>query len=116
MTHITTHILDAATGDPAVGVAVVLAHASGGSVTAETGGAIIGHGTTDDDGRLSLGPDRLDAGDYSLTFLTGEYFAARETETFHPFITVTFSVDDTGRHYHVPLLLSPFAYSTYRGS
>lgn len=116
MTHVTTHVLDAATGEPATGVAVVLAHASGGAVTAEAAGAIVAHGTTDDDGRLALGPDRLDAGDYSLTFLTGEYFAARETPTFHPYVTVTFTVDDSGRHLHVPLLLSPFAYSTYRGS
>lgn len=116
MTHITTHVLDAATGEPAAGVAVVLASASGGAVTAETGGAIVAHGTTDADGRLALGPERLDAGDYSLTFLTGEYFAARGVETFHPYVTVTFTVDDSGRHYHVPLLLSPFAYSTYRGS
>lgn len=116
MTHVTTHVLDAATGEPAAGVAVVLAHASGGAVTAEAAGAIVAHGTTDDDGRLALGPDVLDAGDYSLTFLTGEYFRAREVTTFHPFVTVTFTVDDSGRHLHVPLLLSPFAYSTYRGS
>jgi 5-hydroxyisourate hydrolase len=116
MTHLTTHILDASAGDPAAGVAVVLAHASGGAVTAETSGAILAHGTTDPDGRLALGPDLLAPGDYTLTFLTGEYFAARGVESFHPHVTVTFSVDDTGRHYHVPLLLSPFAYSTYRGS
>jgi 5-hydroxyisourate hydrolase len=72
------------------------------------------------DGRLALGPERLPAGDYMLTFLTGEYFAARSVPTFYPHITVTFSVevadDGSSRHYHVPLLLSPFAYSTYRGS
>ncbi|MFG6503574.1 hydroxyisourate hydrolase [Microbacterium sp. P05] len=116
MTHVTTHVLDAATGDPAVGVDIVLAHASGGAVTAEAAGAIVAHGTTDADGRLALGPERLEPGDYTLTFLTGEYFAATATPTFYPYVPVTFTVDESGRHLHVPLLLSPFAYSTYRGS
>lgn len=120
MSHVTTHVLDAATGEPAAGVAVVLAHASGGAVTAEAAGAIVAHGATDADGRLSLGPDLLDAGDYTLTFLTGEYFAERGIATFYPYVAVTFTVevaaDGGSRHLHVPLLLSPFAYSTYRGS
>ncbi|QKJ18095.1 hydroxyisourate hydrolase [Microbacterium hominis] len=119
-THLTTHILDAATGAPAAGVSVVLAAASGDAVVAETPGAIIAHGRTDADGRLALGPERLDAGDYTLTFLTREYFAERGIPSFYPFVTVTFTVEVTGDgtspHYHVPLLLSPFAYSTYRGS
>ena len=120
MTHVTTHILDAATGQPAVGVGVALAAASGDAVVAEVPGAILAHGVTDADGRLAIGPDELAPGDYTLTFLTGEYFAAQGTSTFYPFVTVTFSVDvaddGTSRHFHVPLLLSPFAYSTYRGS
>lgn len=116
MTHLTTHVLDAATGNPAAEVSVVLAHASGGAVTAEATGAIVAHGATDADGRLALGPETLEPGDYTLTFLTGEYFAARDTPTFHPYVAVTFTVDGSGRHLHVPLLLSPFAYSTYRGS
>lgn len=114
--HVTTHVLDAATGRPAVGVGVVLAAASGATVVAETSGAIIAHGETDADGRASLGPERLEPGSYTITFLTGEYFAAQDTSTFYPFVTVTFTVGDDGRHLHVPLLLSPFAYSTYRGS
>ena len=120
MTHVTTHILDAATGLPAAGVRVALAAASGDSVLAEVPGAIIAHGVTDADGRLAIGPDELTPGDYTLTFLTGEYFSAQGAPTFYPFVTVTFSVDvaddGTSRHFHVPLLLSPFAYSTYRGS
>ena len=120
MTHVTTHILDAATGQPAAGVGVALAAASGDAVVAEVPGAIIAHGVTDADGRLSLGPDQLAPGVYTLTFLTGEYFAEQGTATFYPFVTVTFIVDvaddGTSRHLHVPLLLSPFAYSTYRGS
>jgi 5-hydroxyisourate hydrolase len=120
MTHITTHVLDAATGSPAAGVGVVLAAVSGETVVAEAPGAVIAHGRTDADGRLALGPEQLAAGDYTLTFLTGEYFAERSAPTFYPFVTVTFSVeiaaDGTSAHLHVPLLLSPFAYSTYRGS
>lgn len=115
MTHVTTHVLDAATGAPAAGVGVALAEASGDAVLAEAPGAVVAHGETDADGRLALGPDRLEPGTYALTFLTGEYFAEREVETFYPFVTITFSVADD-RHLHVPLLLSPFAYSTYRGS
>ena len=119
-THLTTHVLDAATGAPAEGIDVVLAAASGTTVLAEAPGSVLAHGRTDTDGRLALGPEALPAGDYMLTFLTGEYFAARGVATFYPHITVTFTVevaeDGASRHYHVPLLLSPFAYSTYRGS
>ncbi|MET0828812.1 MAG: hydroxyisourate hydrolase [Microbacterium sp.] len=111
MSHLTTHVLDAATGAPAVGVAVELADARGLPVD---------DGVTDADGRASLGPELLPAGEYTLAFRTGAYFAARSVETFYPFVTVTFSVevaaDGASRHLHVPLLLSPFAYSTYRGS
>jgi len=118
--HLTTHVLDAASGAPAPGVDVVLATASGTAVLAEAHGSVLAHGSTDGDGRLALGPERLPAGDYTLTFLTGEYFAARGVPTFYPYITVTFTVevadDGSSRHYHVPVLLSPFAYTTYRGS
>ena len=104
-THLTTHILDATSGGPAVGVAVTLTDAAG----AQWGGV------TDDDGRLGLGPDVLAPGDYALVFATGFYFAARGLDAFYPSVTVTFTVAGLP-HYHVPLLLSPFAYSTYRGS
>lgn len=116
MTHLTTHVLDAATGTPAAGVGVFLAAASGDSVLAEVPGSVLAHGATDDDGRLAIGPETLVPGDYTLTFLTGEYFTGRGVKTFYPHVTVTFTVDDASRHHHVPLLLSPFAYSTYRGS
>ncbi len=115
--HLSTHVLDAASGAPAGGIEVALREASDipGHV-----GALLGSGTTDADGRLDLGPERLNAGAYVLTFLTGEYFGEQAIATFFPEVTVTFTVDvaDDGssRHYHVPLLLSPFAYSTYRGS
>jgi 5-hydroxyisourate hydrolase len=109
--HLTTHVLDAATGTPAPGIEIALATASG---------TVVATGATDADGRAGLGPELLEAGDYSLTFSTGAYFAARGVDTFYPSVTVTFSVvvdgEGRSRHYHVPLLLSPFAYSTYRGS
>lgn len=109
--QLTTHVLDAASGDPASGVQVTLTDASG---------AAVAQGETDVDGRLALGGERLDDGEYTLRFETGLYFAERGTASFYPFVTVTFSVEGTddgsSRHFHVPLLLSPFAYSTYRGS
>lgn len=115
--HLTTHVLDAATGLPAHGVGVVLAKASGDAVVAEVPGAVIAHGKTGEDGRLTLGPERLAPGHYVLTFLTGEYFADQDIDAFFPFVTVAFTVrDNSAAHYHVPLLLSPFAYTTYRGS
>lgn len=110
MSHLTTHVLDATSGTPAAGVGIALHRQP------ETGsGELVAEGTTDADGRLGLGPDILPRGTYALTFATGAYFAARGVETFYPSATITFAVADAA-HYHVPLLLSPFAYSTYRGS
>ena len=106
MTHVTTHILDATAGTPAVGVTVTLAR---------LGGDTIAEAATDADGRLALGPDRLDDGDYALTFATRAYFRSRGVSSFHPIATIAFTVSGE-QHLHVPLLLSPFAYSTYRGS
>lgn len=106
MPHVTTHILDAVAGIPAVGVPVILTGHDGIEVA---------RGLTDDDGRLGLGPEALDTGDYALVFATGLYFEGRGVESFYPSVTVAFTVADRP-HYHVPLLLSPFAYSTYRGS
>ncbi|MGB4778624.1 hydroxyisourate hydrolase [Microbacterium sp.] len=106
MAHLTTHILDATAGTPAAGVSVTLTDAAG---------AVVATGDTDDDGRLALGPDVLPAGDYALRFATGTYFAGRSVATFYPRVEIAFTVE-AAAHYHVPLLLSPFAYSTYRGS
>lgn len=111
MSHLTTHVLDAAAGEPAPNMVVSLArHLPGG------GTAPIAQGYTDADGRLALGPDQLEPGMYALTFGTGAWFADRGIPTFYPLATVTFTVEESDRHLHVPLLLSPFAYSTYRGS
>lgn len=108
MSYITTHVLDATAGRPASGVAVTLSTAAG---------ARIASGVTDADGRVAdLGPDRLEPGSYRIDFDTGGYFAARGQDTFYPQVSITFGVSADQGHYHVPLLLSPFAYSTYRGS
>lgn len=103
---LSTHVLDAARGRPAAGVSVRL----------ERDGAVLAEAETDDDGRvrdLGAGPA---AGTYRLTFATGDYFAATGQEGFYPEVVVAFTVTDPAQHHHVPLLLSPFAYSTYRGS
>lgn len=106
MSHVTTHVLDATQGRPAVGVPVTL-FASDGSALAT--------GSTDADGRLpALGPDALAPGDYRLVFDTGAWFG--EAPHFYPRVTIDFIITDAAAHHHVPLLLSPFAYSTYRGS
>jgi 5-hydroxyisourate hydrolase len=105
---ISTHVLDATAGAPATAVQVLLErHGADGQWRAA------GQGTTDADGRLRF-PGAVLAGRYRLTFATGDYFAARGAASFYPEVTVTFTV--SAGHYHVPLLLSPFAYSTYRGS
>lgn len=111
MSHLTTHVLDAGSGSPAANVVASLArHLPGGGTDP------IDEALTDADGRAALGPDVLEPGMYALTFSTGAYFADRGVATFYPLVTVTFTVEDSERHLHVPLLLSPFAYSTYRGS
>ncbi|MFF0946065.1 hydroxyisourate hydrolase [Kocuria sp. CPCC 205300] len=108
MSHVTAHVLDSVTGTPARGVAVALEAPDGTSIASAE---------TDPDGRVAaLGPETLESGDYRITFATGEYFAARNQPTFYPSVTVHFTVQAEERHYHVPLLLSPFAFSTYRGS
>ncbi|GAB3193493.1 hydroxyisourate hydrolase [Nesterenkonia suensis] len=108
MSFITAHVLDATAGTPARGVAVQLQTAEGQQLAAEI---------TDDDGRVGdLGPETLEPGPYRVTFGTGDYFSARGQQSFHPVVTVDFTVQAGEKHYHIPLLLSPFAYSTYRGS
>jgi len=114
MSGITTHVLDTARGRPASGLAVMLESQSGNGRW-----AVVGKGTTDADGRVrQLLPTgvSLHPGLYRLTFDTQSYFVAQEREAFYPQVTVVFEVRDPAQHYHVPLLLSPFGYSTYRGS
>jgi 5-hydroxyisourate hydrolase len=110
VSHVTTHILDTGAGRPAPDVAVVLSHNDAGTWRE------LARSTTDADGRAKdLGPEQLAPGRYKLNFATGEYYEGLQTATFFPEVDLVFEV--TGpEHYHVPLLLSPFAFSTYRGS
>ncbi len=137
---LSTHVLDATTGRPAAGLQVRLERAG------QDGWTPAGEGTTGPDGRLQLSADSGDSGDseglagpvgagepgdseglagpagagepgvYRITFGSGAYFTARGSATFYPEVSVTFEMTERDEHYHVPLLLSPFAYSTYRGS
>lgn len=112
MSAITTHVLDVSRGRPASGIAVVLERAGAQQP------ATAALGSTDGDGRIkSFTPAlSLQQGTYRLTFEVGPYFAAAGVDAFYPRVIVEFEVRDPAQHYHVPLLLSPFGYSTYRGS
>ena len=114
MSRITTHVLDTSRGRPAAGIGVTLeVQKEGGDWRA------VGRGRTDADGRLKSltgEGEALSEGVYRLTFETGDYFAAQGVETFYPLAVVVFRVRGAADHYHVPLLVSPFGYSTYRGS
>ncbi|HYO91027.1 MAG TPA: hydroxyisourate hydrolase [Pyrinomonadaceae bacterium] len=114
MSAITTHVLDISRGAPAKGVPIALE-----LERVDGGWKLLGKGTTDADGRLRelLPADKpLVIGTYRLIFDTETYFRAHNVEGFYPFVLVVFSILDTDEHYHVPLLLSPYGYSTYRGS
>ena len=108
MSQITTHILDTSQGKPAEGVLVILKSDDGHELS---------RGVTNADGRISdLTEDILmDPGTYSLSFDVGTYFNREGIDSFYPSITILFTIK-AGQHYHVPLLLNPFGYSTYRGS
>jgi 5-hydroxyisourate hydrolase len=109
--HITTHILDATHGRPAAGVLVRL------QVEASDGWQEIGSGVSNEDGRiLNLGPVELAVGNYRIEFETGAYFRRLETECFFTSVCLGIVLKERAQHYHVPLLLSPFAVSTYKGS
>ena len=103
MSAVSTHVLDTAQGRPAEGIRITLE---------QRDGLVLGDGVTDADGRVEdLGPERLETGDYVLRFDTATY-----VQGFYPEVIVAFRVTDAAEHYHVPLLLSPYGYSTYRGS
>lgn len=109
-----THVLDASRGCPASGVPVVL------RVGGPSGWQSLDEGTTDSDGRYRYtdrqGSQRCPPGKYRVEFDTGTYYQASGQVGFYPEVLVTFEITDPDAHHHVPLLLSPFAYSTYRGS
>ena len=109
--HVTSHVLDTATGRPAVGLGVSLEHLDDGLWVP------LAIAATDDDGRVKhLGDERLSLGTYRVRFNTGGWFGESDIPTLYPEVIVPFIISNEDDHYHVPLLLSPFAYSTYRGS
>lgn len=112
MTGITTHVLDTARGRPVAGLAVQLARRAGAGQW-----ELVADAATDEDGRVRTWPASTEPapGDYRLTFLTGAHFAARGEDAFYPEVAVVFRIAKAGQHHHVPLLLSPFGYTTYRG-
>jgi len=109
MSTFSTHVLDTSLGKPAAGISVRLTH----------GHIVLGEGVTDADGRIRdilSKKTTIGAGDYTLTFQVADYFSSTQRKAFYRQVIVCFSIGDTAEHYHVPLLLSPFGYSTYRGS
>ena len=111
MSPITTHVLDTALGRPAAGIPVTLARSAGAAWKD------LGRGVTDADGRCKtlLKEGALKKGIYRLTFGVAPYFKKTRRTSFYPAVSIAFVVRDAG-HHHVPLLLSPWGYSTYRGS
>ncbi|MCT4701004.1 hydroxyisourate hydrolase [Enterobacteriaceae bacterium H20N1] len=111
MSQLSTHVLDTALGKPAAGVAIRLEYQFA------DGWEIIGEGETDADGRLkNFVPVSLKAGRYRLTAEIGLYFAATQRETLYPTAQIDFAIPASGDHYHLPFLISPWSWSTYRGS
>jgi 5-hydroxyisourate hydrolase len=103
---VSTHVLDSVLGRPAMGIAVRLF----------AGSELLAEGVTDADGRCRLVEGATGMGTHRLVFATGSWFAEQGRDTFYPDVVLTFEVREPGERHHVPLLLAPFAYSTYRGS
>lgn len=111
MSTLSTHILDTAIGKPAVGVAIRLEQLQSGKWVTLT------QGETDTDGRLkNLGDGELGPGQYRLVAQTGEYFAITQRETLYPVAQIDLILPSDNLHYHLPFLISPWSWSTYRGS
>lgn len=109
MSTVSTHVLDTSLGKPAAGIRVTL----------HRDGSLIGSSVTDADGRARgflAAESSLSAGDYRLTFSVAEYFAGMNRKSLYNEIVIHFAIAAGDEHYHIPLLLSPFGYSTYRGS
>jgi 5-hydroxyisourate hydrolase len=114
MSTISTHILDTALGKPADAVNVILELQN-----PDESWTTLSEAWTDDDGRVKpffLVETHLDAGTYRLVFDVESYYSRLDTDSFYPQVTVVFRIGDAQQHYHVPLLISPFGFSTYRGS
>jgi 5-hydroxyisourate hydrolase len=106
---LSSHVLDTTRGRPARGVPLVLEVERAGVWTE------VARAVTDEDGRVRF-PDASTSGVHRVTFDTGAYFRGLGLAAFYPHVPVVFTIDDPGQHYHVPLLLSPYGYATYRGS
>lgn len=111
MSQITTHILDTSKGKPAEGVTIIL-YSGNNNAWKE-----IARGVTNSDGRITdlLKKDLLPHGSYKMLFETKDYFDKSQAATFYPYVEIVFEID-SNEHYHIPLLLNPFGYSTYKGS
>lgn len=111
--RLSSHILDISTGLPAINVPIKLEMLDKNTKT----WTMVDEKTTDENGRITnfLEEKKSEKGIYKLTFLVAEYFKSKKTESFYPFIEVVFEIKDNN-HYHVPITLSPYGYSTYRGN
>ena len=116
MSQITLHVLDTALGKPAAGVPVELSRLTQSSTAPEL--TQLASRITNSDGRVLdlLEAGSLQSGVYVLRFDTAHYFAQTQRDSFYPYVSIVFEIRAVNEHYHVPLLLSPFGYSTYRGS
>jgi 5-hydroxyisourate hydrolase len=116
MSPITVHVLDTALGLPAAGVPIELSRVTHPERDAQL--TRLASGVTNGDGRILdlLAPGNLQCGVYVLRFDTAHYFAQTQRDSFYPHVSIVFEIRAVSEHYHVPLLLSPFGYSTYRGS
>jgi len=117
-TTISTHVLDLVRGGPAVGVGISLEWQEDSRADGVAGWRLIRSGATDSDGRLKglLPEGAPQAGIFRITFFTGAWFAAHDKPCFYPEVAVCFAIPAPGQHWHVPLLMGPYGYSTYRGS
>jgi 5-hydroxyisourate hydrolase len=112
MSGITSHVLDTSRGKPAEGITIQLEFKA-----ADNQWQPIKQDVTDSDGRVaSLVDGSPEMGDFRISFLVDDYFRRHDVEAFYPIVQIEFKVGDADQHYHVPLLLNPFGYSTYRGS
>ena len=116
MSPITVHVLDTALGKPASGVPVELSRLTHAAPDAQL--TQLASSVTNNDGRVLdlIQPGSLQCGVYVLRFDTAHYFARSQRDSFYPYVNIVFEIRAVSEHYHVPLLLSPFGYSTYRGS
>jgi 5-hydroxyisourate hydrolase len=114
MSQITSHVLDTSRGKPAEGITITLFESN-----VEREWSILAEGKTNSDGRVPalLAQDRvLPAGSYRVNFAISDYFNALNEQAFYPYVDIVFNISGNGDHYHIPLLLTAFGYSTYRGS